>query len=43
MAIDEETFPPMATINTINVDLRALIDSKKVRNVNKLSPDSEIS
>ena len=29
MAIDEDPFPPMASINTTNFDLRALIESKK--------------
>ena len=35
MAIDEEPFPPVASVNTTSFDLRALIESKKV---GKLSP-----
>ena len=35
MAIDEDPFPPVASINTISFNLRALIESKKV---GKLSP-----
>ena len=35
MAIDEDPFPPVASINTASFDLRALIESKKV---GKLSP-----
>ena len=30
MAIDENHFPPVASINTASFDLRALIESKKV-------------
>ena len=29
MAIDEDPFPPVASINTASFDLRALIESKK--------------
>ena len=35
MTIDEDPFPLVASINTANFDLRALIESKKV---GKLSP-----
>ena len=35
MEIDEDSFPPMALINTSSFDLRALIESKKA---GKLSP-----
>ena len=35
MAIDEDPFPPVASINIASFDLRALIESKKV---GKLSP-----
>ena len=35
MVIDEDPFPPVASINTINFNLRALIESKKE---GKLSP-----
>ena len=35
MAIDENPFPPVASIHTANFDLRALIESKKV---GKISP-----
>ena len=37
MMIDEDSFPPVASINTIAFDLRALIDSKKARGL-PLSP-----
>ena len=30
MAIDEDPFPPVASVNTANFDLRALIESKKM-------------
>ena len=32
MAIDEDPFPPMASINTASFDLRALIESNKFPN-----------
>ena len=35
MVIDEDHFPPVASINTTSFDLRALIESKKA---GKLSP-----
>ena len=35
MEIDEDPFPPVASINIANVDLRALVESKKA---GKLSP-----
>ena len=35
MAIDEDPFPLVASVNTVSFDLRALIESKKAR---KLSP-----
>ena len=35
--IDEDTFPPIASINTITFDLKALIYSKKARGI-PLSP-----
>ena len=35
MAIDEDPFPPVASINTTSFDLRALIESE---NAGKLSP-----
>ena len=35
MAIDEDPFPPVASINTASFDLRALMESKKA---GKLSP-----
>ena len=35
MAINEDPFPPVASINTASFDLRALIESKKL---GKLSP-----
>ena len=35
MAINEDPFPPVASINTANFDLKGLIESK---NAGKLSP-----
>ena len=35
MEIDEDSFPPMASINTASFDLRALMESNKA---GKLSP-----
>ena len=32
--IDEDSYPPMASINTIAFDLKTLIDSNKVREIN---------
>ena len=33
MVIDEDLFPPVASINTTTFELRALIDSKKTRRI----------
>ena len=33
MVIGEDTFPPLASINTIAFDLKAVMNSKKVRGI----------